>query len=553
MSGEKIFIIGGGTSGISAANRIRRLNENCEITIIDQQEHIGYPVSALPLYISNKITKKEVILSDYENKLTKIYNILVLKKHEVTKIDRIQKKLFIKSLNDDTVIEKDYDKIVIASGSKLNIPKIYGTNADNFFKFSDLSDAIAIKNYIEKFNPKIITIIGLNQVSLNLANELLSCGFLINIVESSSKLLTDFDEEFNFMLKEEFAKSGVKIFLSNDYLKFVKNDTNSIHSLEITKYNIDTQLVIYCDRIIPNSLMAKNSGIDVGVNDGILIDENMRTNDKDIFACGDVAETINLISKDREIFHTLNVSEIQGRIAGSNVAGFEVSYKGMVKTVFYLFNNLKMGITGLNLSQAKNVGYDASSITIYNGNYERFVSGSTKLHIKTVFDNNTKKILGAQVCGKGEGVDKRIDVFATAIYAGLTVSDLAVIDFSYHSEISVYKEAINVSGMVSENKINHISDSIAMKEINYNEDFVILDIRNKSEYQKEHLLNSIWIPLSDLRDRVGELPKNKKIYVYGHVGLRGYVAERILKGNGFRDVCNIDGGITSIKILENID
>ena len=553
MSKEAVYIIGGGTAGISCANRVRRLNESCEITIIEQSEFVGYPVSALSLFISGKIAKKEILLSDYEDKIIKVYNVKLLKKSEVTKIDRNRQKIYIKNLDSESVVEKEYDKIVFATGCRFNIPKGFGASSENFFKFSGLNDAIAIRSYIEKYSPRNITIIGLNSVSLPLANELSNCGFLIKIVDSSNKILPDFDSEFDFMLKEEIIKSGIKLYMNNDLLKFSKNDTNSIHSVEVTKQSFETQMVIYCDRIIPNSLLAKGVGLEVGNDDGIIIDENMRTTDKNIFACGSVTESINMISKLKDLSQTVNLSEIQGRIAGSNVAGVDTQYKGILKTNFVVFNKLRMAFTGLNLSQAKEAGFDADFVTIHNGNHERFISGSTKLNIKILFDNDSKKILGAQVCGRCEGVDKRIDVFATAIYAGLTISDLTSIDFSYSPEISVYKDAVNVSGMVAENKLSHVSDSISLKNINYSEDFVILDVRSKSEFQKEHLLNTLWIPLDELRGRINEIPKNKKIYVYGHVGLKGYVAERILKGNGFTNVCNIDGGITSIKILENIE
>ena len=297
----------------------------------------------------------------------------------------------IKSISKDASFEKNYDKLVIATGSKPNVPKIYGTNADNFFKFIDINDAMAIKSYIEKYNPKNITIMGLNQISLNLANELIKNGFSIDIVDSFDKLLTDFDDEFNFLLGDELNKLGIKLYLGNDYLKFIKNDANLISKIEIRKHTIETQMVIYTDRLIPDTILAKNAGIDLGIHDGIVIDNKMKSNDDAIYACGAVTEISNLVSKERELFNSLNLSEIQGRVAGSNVAGIETEYKGMLKTNFYIFNKLKMAVTGLNISQAQKLGHNASTITIYNGNYERFIPGSTKLHVKIVFDNDSKK------------------------------------------------------------------------------------------------------------------------------------------------------------------
>nr|HPO49088.1 FAD-dependent oxidoreductase [Spirochaetota bacterium] len=366
MSRESVYIIGGGASGISCAARLRRLKENCDVTIVEQSEYIGYSTAALPLFISGKIGKKEILLSDYEEKLNAVYNINVLKKSEVTKIDRTKKIIYIKSRDSETSIEKSYDKIVFSTGCRFNIPNLFGANSDNFFKFSGLNDAIAIKNYIDKYSPLSIAVIGLNRVSLPLVNELANCGFVVNAIDSSNKILPDFNDEFDYILKEEISKAGVKIFMNNDSLKFSKNEANSISKIEVSKQTIDTQMVIYCDRIIPNSVLAKNSGLDIGFDDGIIVDDKMATSDKNIYACGSVTESINMVSKQKDLSHTVNLSEIQGRIAASNLAGLNVSYKGILKTTFVSFNKLKMGSTGLNLSQGKEAGFDADSITIYN-------------------------------------------------------------------------------------------------------------------------------------------------------------------------------------------
>ena len=216
------------------------------------------------------------------------------------------------------------------------------------------------------------------------------------------------------------------------------------------------------------------------------------------------------------------------------------------------FNGFSIGITGLTEENAASTGFNAMSLTTFNGNYERFVHGATKLHSKIIFDKESRRILGAMICGKGDGVDKRLDVLSTAIYSKLVVDDLINLNLCYTPEISTYKDSINITGMVAANRLDNISTSIKLNEINFSDDIVLLDVRSKSEYQKEHLLNSIWIPLAELRQRINEIPTGKSVYIYGHVGLRGYVAERILKGNGFQNVYNIDGGMTSIKISENL-
>jgi rhodanese-related sulfurtransferase len=229
-----------------------------------------------------------------------------------------------------------------------------------------------------------------------------------------------------------------------------------------------------------------------------------------------------------------------------------MNFTGIMGTLFLRFNGFSTGITGLTEQKAKEAGFKPISMTSFNGNYERFIHGATKLHSKITFDSESRRILGAMVCGKGDGVDKRLDVLSTAIYSKLVVDDLINLNLCYTPEISTYKDTVNVIGMVAANRLDNISTSKKLSEINFSEDIVLLDVRSKAEYQKEHLLNSLWIPLSELRIRLGEIPQNKTVYIYGHVGMRGYVAERILKGNGFESVFNIDGGMTSIKITENL-
>ena len=550
MNNVKIVIVGGGTAGVSAATRARRINEDAEITIIEMSNYVAYPISALPAFICGKIKDKNGIISDYEEKLANIYKINVIKNSEVTKIDDNEKKVVIKNLKTNTTSEKSYDKLILANGSKFGVS--YKNNCPNFFKITNLDDAIAIRNYIDKTSARNITIIGENYFALILANAFVNSGFIVNIISEENKLFKELDDEFSFLLKEEFSRSGTRVFLNTTIDRYIKNENSVIYKLELSNYSIDTQVVIYCKDLKPNTHLAYQIDIPVGDNGGILVNENMETKKQDIFAVGSVAESFNLITKENEISYFLGNAQFQGRVAGSVAGGVPLEFKGIIGTKFLKFNKLSIGITGLSENTAKEKGFDISSLTIFNGNYERFISGSAKIHIKVIIDNKTRKILGAEICGKGEGVDKRLDVFATAIYASLTVDDLVNLNLCYTPDISTYKDPINVIGMVAANKLDGISNSVTLSEINFDEDLLILDIRTKIEYQKEHLLNSLWIPLDEIRKRIGEIPKEKIIYIYGHVGLRGYVAERILKGAGFQKVYNINGGITSIKISENM-
>jgi NADPH-dependent 2,4-dienoyl-CoA reductase/sulfur reductase-like enzyme/rhodanese-related sulfurtransferase len=548
----KIIIIGGGTAGISAATRARRINENAEITIIEESGFAAYPMSALPSFVSGLIKHSDFVLPNNEEYLSNVFNLILIKNHRVLKINKEAKNIHIQNLKTNIVIEKNYDTLIISTGIKFSIPKFLNVQASNFFILKNLDDAINIRQFIEKTSIKNITLIGSNFFSLNLANSFLQNGFNVSIIEKSGRILNDFDDEFNYILKEEIIKSGIKFYPESQIRKFIKTESGTVNKIETNFSFHDVQLVIYCDNIAPNSDLASFAKLQISNDGGIVTDKTMQTSCQGIFAAGSCAQTFHSISSKPEISFFIGPTQFQGRVAGTNAASGMMNFTGVLGTNFMNFNGFCIGITGLTEEKARLAGFKAVSLTTFNGNRERFMHGSTKLHSKIVYDSDTRQILGALVCGNGDGVDKRLDVFSTAIYSKLVVDDLINLNLCYSPEISTYKDPVNVIGMVAANRLDHISTSIKLNDINFSDDIVLLDVRSKSEFQKEHLLNSLWIPLLELRARLNEVPTDKPIYIYGHVGMRGYIAERILKGRGYEKVFNIDGGMTSIKISENL-
>jgi NADPH-dependent 2,4-dienoyl-CoA reductase/sulfur reductase-like enzyme/rhodanese-related sulfurtransferase len=548
----KILILGGGTSGISAATRARRINENAEISIIEESNYLAYQISSIPLFISGVIKNKDSIIAGNEEKLLEIYNIKIFKNYQALKIKRDEKKVIIKNLKTEFTSELYYDKLIIATGNNFLYQKNNGFSGQNFFTLKNIDDAISIRNYIEKTSARNITIIGSNHFSLNIANNLVQAGFIVSIIENSNKLIGEFDDEFNYLIKEEVIRSGVKLYLENQIKKIFKNQENIINKIELNNTVIDTQIVIYMDNMTPNTIIAHDSGLSVGKEGGIIVNIKMQTSDPNIFAIGGAAQTFNSISREREISTLIGPSQFQGRVAGTVAGGGDMNFTGIIGTRYLKFNKLSIGMTGLTENVAKELGFEINSFTVFSGNYERFIPGATQLHLKIISDKTTRRILGALVSGKGDGVDKRLDVFAASIYSGLVVDDLINLNLCYSPEISTYKDPVNIVGMVGANRLDGISQSVKLNQITSYDKVTILDVRSKNEYQKEHLLNSIWIPLNQLRKKINEIPKDKSIYIYGHIGIRGYIAERILKGSGFTNVYNIDGGIASVKISESM-
>ncbi len=549
----KILIIGGSVAGLSAATRARRINELAEITIIDDSKYIGYPISILPAFASGVINKKESVVSGQEEKIIEVYNIRILKNHKATQIDRKEKKVTIKNIETKKISEILYDKLILACGNKFILPKTSEIRSKNIFILKKFDDALNIRSYIEKTAAEEITIIGVNYLGLLTANNFIKKGFKVTIIEEKQRLMEEFDDEFSFLIKNELLKNGANVIVGASIKKLIRNDKDIVYKIMLDNgIVIHPQLVIFFERIAPNIDLANQSSLSIGNTGRIIVNNKMQTQDLDIFAVGNISETFNSITKCPGNNHLIGPAQFQGRVAATNAAGVEMTYTGIIGTKIIKFQNLTIGITGLNKEYAKENGYNIFSLTIYAGNHERFFSGAEQLRLKIIVDKENRKVLGAQVSSKGDGVDKTLDVLATAIYSGLTVDDLINLNLSYSTELSTSKSPINIIAMAAANRLDGLSNTVNMNDIYVNDKICILDIRNKKEYLKSHIESSIWIPLNELRSRLDEIPKDMDIYIYGHIGVRGYIAERILKGSGFDSVFNIEGGLTSIKVSENM-
>jgi len=549
----KIIVIGGGTSGLSAATRARRINEHADITIIDVCSYINYRISIIPRYVAGTIKNKEEFMLGGESRIPAVYNIKLISRSEVTKILPEDKKVIIRNIETHTILEKTYDKLIIATGNKYILPKLF-SGAANFFKLRNIDDAIEIREYIRKTSARNISIISDNIVSVLLADQFLANGFNVNIISEGTRLVKEFDDEFNLLLIKEMESQGINVYL-NSQLEYIKNENDLVTKINIGEKLINTHLIIYLNKIKPNVDLARDAGLvldDQG--NGILVDEKMQTSNRDIFAIGSIATSFSTITKGRERINLYGPAQFQGRVAGTVAAGGLMNYTGILGTKIVKFNNLYVGSTGMDEEEALKSGFTPFSLNIFSGNSDRFVQGSKQLHLKIIVDKITRRVLGAFVAGRDRGVDKKLDVLVTAIYSKLTIDDLINLNLSYIPDISTYKDPINLIGMIGANRLDNISDSVNLNDINKDgaKDYIILDIGNKNEYEYERLSGAISIPLEELRTRYKELEKDKKIYVYGKTGLRSYIAERILKGLGFEKVFNVDGGLLSMKLLSNV-
>lgn len=550
----KLVIVGGSVAGITAAKRARRLDEKLDITIIDESKYLCYPLPAIPIFSSGRIKKLEAIYSNDESAFIDVYNIKLLSNHKALEIDRENKIVSVRNLSSEKKFEISYDNLILATGSAFKLPKITLKKINNVFTLNNLEESIKIREFIEKTSAREIIIVGYCHHALITANSFIKDGFEVTIIDKKSFDINEFDPEFRFLIKDELVKSGVKFYSNTVIKKYIKTAKETASSIELSNgMTIKSQIIIFFDNYSANTELAEKSNLDMGITGRIKVNEFFQTNkDDNIYAIGSIAETFNKITS-KPYFSKLAIPvQIQGRIAGSSTANKKLPYPGCLGTCILKIQNLVFGSTGLTLRNAQKNEINAFSVTLFIGEKERYTHDNEKLHLKITINRDDKKIIGAQVCGSGTSVDKVLDILVTAISLECHINDLASFEFSYSPELSLQRNQINTLGMIAANMLDKISISKGFEELLFNNNICFLDVRNKHEYEKAHIDGALWIPLNELRARIDEVPKDIDIYIYGHIGLRGYVAERILKGNGFLNVYNIEGGITTIKLLEKM-
>ena len=421
-----IVIIGGSVAGLTAAKRARRLNEKAKIILIEESKYIDYPISALPHFISGIIPKFETFHKNNENELFNLYNFKLLNKHRAIEINKEEKKIVVKNLDSDRVFEVKYDKVILATGSSFILPKTLPKKVNNVFTLNCLEDAVKIKDFIEKTSSKSIAIFGYNYYGIITANCFIQKGFDVTIIDKKPFEFEEFDPEFNYLLKNILTKNGIKLINNVTVKKFVKNDKERIYKIELSdSQEIKTNFILFLDTYSPNIELAKKAGLEISDKARIKINEKLETSDKNIITAGAIADSICTISNKTNKSLLIIPTQIMARIAGSIAVGKDEIYKGSLSGKVYKLDTFIIGSVGINQKLASEMNINAISITLFTGEYERYFSQNEKLHIKLTINKDNKKIIGAQIYGNCPGIDKKIDVFSTIIYAGLTVDDLA--------------------------------------------------------------------------------------------------------------------------------
>lgn len=545
---EKILIVGGVAGGMSAATRLRRLNENAEIIVFEKGPYVSFANCGLPYYVGGEIAEREKLIVQSAQALKKRFNLEVRENSKVTAIDSEGKKMTVVS-NGESYVES-YDKLILSPGAKPLIPQIKGLDqVTNVFSLRNIPDVDKIMAYLKAKAPQSATIIGAGFIGLEMAENLAKRGLSVTIVEKAPHVLPTIDREMAAFVNEELIKNNLSVMTNRGAVEF-KNDQILLDNGE----SLQSDLTILSVGIQPETSLAKSAGIKLGLRNAILVDEHYETSVKDIYAVGDAIVVKNQLGQDA-LISLASPANRQGRQVADIISGLPVKNRGSLGTAIVRVFDLQVASTGLSEFQLRGLKINHKIVHVTANNHAGYYPDATSIVLKLIFEPESGQIFGAQAIGK-EGVDKRIDILSTAIKAKLTVFDLPELELTYAPPFGSAKDPVNMAGYAATNLLLGQSENIQWHELaaELAKGKVLLDVRNPNELAKGKFKNSQNIPLDDLRERLNELDKKTEYIVSCQSGLRSYNAERILKQEGYK-VKNLDGafGLYSKVTKELLD
>lgn len=549
-SKKKVVIVGGVAGGASAAARLRRLDENAEIVMFEKGEFISFANCGLPYYVSGEIKEQSALTLQTPKSFNARFNVDVRILSQVIAINPDEKKVTVKKVVDGTTYEESYDELVLSMGADPIRPNIKGIESNKVFTIRNIPDTLRLKEYVDYKKPQRAVVVGGGFIGLEIAENIKAVGVDVTIVEMSNQVIAPIDYDMAAEVHCHLRSKGVKLML-NSALEEIEEKDNALE-VTISGKKVETDMVVMAIGVKPESKMAVEAGIEVNSRGAIKVDSHMRTNIKNIYAIGDVIEITNFITKEKSYVPLAGPANKQGRIVADNICGLGTVYTGTQGSSVMKVFDITVASTGLNEKEAKRQGLDYGKVYTYSANHATYYPGASMMAIKTIYEKKTGKILGAQIVGR-DGVDKRCDVYAVAIRANMTAYDLTNLELCYAPPYGSAKDPVNMAGYVIENtltgKVEHIcwDDLEAAKA---DENGMLLDVRTEAEVANGGIIDGfINIPVDNLRARISELDKSKTIYITCQIGLRGYIAARILSQLGYK--CkNFGGGYRFYKILE---
>lgn len=533
----KTIIVGGVAGGASAAARLRRLNEHDEIIILERGEYVSFANCGLPYYIGGVITEKGNLTLQTPQSFKARFRIDVRVMNEAVKIDPASKTVTVKNLADGSVYTENYDNLILSPGAEPIRPNIDGINGENVFTLRNIPDTFKIRTYIEEKKPKTAVVVGGGYIGVEMAENLRHTGLDVTIVELADHLIAPLDFDMAADVHRYIKSQGINLVLNNGINAI---DGNTVI---LQKGSIPADMVIMSVGVRPETSLAKDCGISTNSRGSIIVDTHMRTNIDGIYAVGDAIEVVDFVTGKPAFIPLAGPANKQGRIAADNIAGFDSVYKGTQGSAVLKIFDMTVATTGLNEKSAAAAGIEYDKTYTYSASHASYYPGGANMSIKALWDKKTLKLIGAQIVGF-DGVDKRLDVLASAIRFGAKITDLTELELCYAPPFGSAKDPVNMLGFVAENIVTG-----KLKQFFWNDveklprdgSVTLLDVRTPFEVSRGRIDGFMNIPLDTLRDHLDEIPKDRPVYVHCHSGLRSYIACRILTGMGY-DCYNLAGG-----------
>lgn len=539
--GRKILIVGGVAGGATAAARLRRLDENAEIIMFERGEYISFANCGLPYYIGGEIKARSALTLQTPESFNDRFNVDVRIFSEIISIDRSAKTVKVLDHRTNERYEVGYDKLILSPGAVPIVPNIEGINSNRVFTLRNIPDTQRIKDFIDSERPRSAAVVGGGYIGIEMAENLKNAGLSVSVVELSNQVIAPLDYDMATEIHWYLRQKGVKLYLENRLNKI--EETGGGLTLNLTRGKIVADMAVLAVGVRPDSGLAGDAGLEMGSRGGIAVDECMRTSDENIYAVGDAVQIVDFVTGSEAMIPLAGPANKQGRIAADNICGIASSYGGTQGSAIIKVLDMTAATTGINEKTARKLGIDYDKIFTTAMSHAGYYPGAENMSVKIIFEKESGKLLGCQIVGS-EGVDKRCDVLAVAIRAGMTAFDLTKLELCYAPPYSSAKDPVNIAGYVIENVLtgkvknfhwHDVAELIGRGEATF------IDTRTAWEYGRGHIDGFINIPLDSLRERLDEIPSDRPVYVTCQVGFRGYIACRILSQRGF-DAYNLSGG-----------
>lgn len=543
---KKYLIVGGVAGGASAAARLRRLGEDDEIIMFEKGRDVSFSNCCLPYHLSGKIEKAENLVLMNPGLFKSQYNIDARTNSEVLSIDRANKEVAVKNLVNSESYKESYDKLILSPGARAIIPPIPGIEKANIFKVRNVVDIDKLNTFIHEIKPSRITVIGGGFIGIEVMENLIEAGHKVSLVEALPQVLAQFDDDMVQILHKEIMDNGVELVLGDKVTAF---DTNKV--ILASGKEINSEVIVMSIGIAPETDLAKQAGLELGKTGAIKVDSNFLTNDPDIYAVGDAIEVYNQLTQDSFKLALAGPAQKQARSVADHIHGKPIRNSGYIGSSVVKVFGYNAASTGLNEKMLAGLNIEYGYVEIIPFDRVGIMPDSEALGFKVIFEKPTGRVLGAQAIGKGN-IDKRVDVIATAIKFGATVNHLRDLELCYAPPFGTAKDAVNFAGYVASNILHGAFKQVAMSEVRalVEDDAYILDVREMHEYEAAHIKNAKIIPLSQLRDRYTEIPKDIPVYIHCRSGQRSYNAVLALQQKGYTQVFNISGGFLGVCAYE---